>query len=310
MSRGSAAEAQVVSGDQTTETADDETPNKEELEIAWRIASRKTSKSKFTKIRNRIISLLEDASASCLLKADARVTQLDQWLDKLFDEALEVKSAVARYLDNHSSSRNSSVRSSKKSATVKSKISKSTDKQQSARISRRREERKSIRKKTAASGKSKPDNYRDTVDWVESQQNIRATTNERSQLNSNSDSVEKEIRQLEEEIKTIRAARQAVSDLQMPVMTNRQTNVELSRSTRADEGNSNKLSNHLERIHLPTFSGDKTKFEEWKARFTVCVDKTDASTMHKLIRLRSLLRGEAEELLEDLGWESSDYYSA
>ena len=32
--------------------------------------------------------------------------------------------------------------------------------------------------------------------------------------------------------------------------------------------------------------------------------------MHKLIRLRSLLRGEAEELLEDLGWESSDYYSA
>jgi hypothetical protein len=65
--------------------------------------------------------------------------------------------------------------------------------------------------------------------------------------------------------------------------------VELSRSTRADEGNSNKLSNHLERIHLPTFSGDKTKFEEWKARFTVCVDKTDASIMHKLIRLRSLL---------------------
>ncbi|CAB4040080.1 Hypothetical predicted protein [Paramuricea clavata] len=53
---------------------------------------------------------------------------------------------------------------------------------------------KVITNKTAASGKSKPDNNRDTVDWVESQQNIRATTNERSQLNSNSDSVEKEIR--------------------------------------------------------------------------------------------------------------------
>ena len=69
-----------------------------------------------------------------VLKADARVTQLDQWLDKLFDEALEVKSAVARYLDNRSSSRNSSVRSSKKSAAVKSKISKSTDKQQSGNL--------------------------------------------------------------------------------------------------------------------------------------------------------------------------------
>ena len=65
MSRGSAAEAQVVSGDQTTGTADDETPNKEELEIAWHIASRKTSKSKFTKIRNRILSLVEGAFASC-----------------------------------------------------------------------------------------------------------------------------------------------------------------------------------------------------------------------------------------------------
>ena len=114
----------MLPGDQTTGTADDEIPNKEELEIAWHIASRKKSKSKFTKIQNRIISLVEDASASCLeveqflaelkeleakleetcetylftvLKADARVTQLDQWLDKLFGEDLEVKSAVARY---------------------------------------------------------------------------------------------------------------------------------------------------------------------------------------------------------------------
>ena len=66
-----------------------------------------------------------------VLKADVRVTQLDKWLVKLYDEALEVKSAVARYLDNRSSSRNSSVASSKKSTTVKSNISKSMDKQQS-----------------------------------------------------------------------------------------------------------------------------------------------------------------------------------
>ena len=42
----------------------------------------------------------------------------------------------------------------------------------------------------------------------------------------------------------------------------------------------------------------------------MCVDKTDASILHKLVRLRSLLRGVAEELLEGLGWESINYYSA
>ena len=32
--------------------------------------------------------------------------------------------------------------------------------------------------------------------------------------------------------------------------------------------------------------------------------------MHKLIRLRLLLRGEAGEFIEGLDWESSDYFSA
>ena len=43
MSQGSAAEAQVVSGDKTTGIPVDESPKKEELEIAWHIASRKTT---------------------------------------------------------------------------------------------------------------------------------------------------------------------------------------------------------------------------------------------------------------------------
>ncbi len=250
MSQGSAAEAQVVSGDKTTGIAVDESPKKEELEIAWHIASRKTTKSKFTKIRNRILSLVDNASASCreieqfftelkdleaklegtceklwylftVLKADVRVTQLDEWLDKLYDEALEVKSAVARYLDNRSSSRNPSVASSKKSTTVKSNILKSTDKQQSDNLFKttkhempqfemptmkpalsahhkneanlntnskrlihgqqlfqdQEQGEKVITDKTVVTRKSKPDSYCDTVDWVESQQNIRAMTN-------------------------------------------------------------------------------------------------------------------------------------
>ena len=80
-------------------------------------------------------------------------------------------------------------------------------------------------------------------------------------------------REVESNLELWRALRDQ-RERQTPMRTNQRINtsltgpakVELSRSTRADEGNSNKLSNHLERIHLPTFSGDKTKFEEWKAR--------------------------------------------
>ena len=38
--------------------------------------------------------------------------------------------------------------------------------------------------------------------------------------------------------------------------------------------------------------------------FNVCVDNTSAPTIYKLVQLKSLLRGEAEELLEGLGWEA------
>ena len=67
---------------------------------------------------------------------------------------------------------------------------------------------------------------------------------------------------------------------------------------------------YLDKIPLPKFSGDKTKYEEWKARFKVCIESTSAPTIYKLVQLKSLLRGEAEELLEGLGWEDPDYECA
>ena len=63
---------------------------------------------------------------------------------------------------------------------------------------------------------------------------------------------------------------------------------------------------HLERMPLPKFSGDNTKREELKARFKVRVD----STIYKLVQLKPFVRGEAEEVLEGLGWEDPDYESA
>ena len=64
---------------------------------------------------------------------------------------------------------------------------------------------------------------------------------------------------------------------------------------------------YLAKIPLPKFSGDETKYEEWKARFKVCVDSTSAPTIYQLAQLKSLLRGEADELLKGLGWEDPDY---
>ena len=37
------------------------------------------------------------------------------------------------------------------------------------------------------------------------------------------------------------------------------------------------------------------------------MDSTSSPTIYKLVQLKSLLRGEAEELLEGLGWEDPDY---
>ena len=67
---------------------------------------------------------------------------------------------------------------------------------------------------------------------------------------------------------------------------------------------------YLDKIPLPKFSGEKTKYEDWKACFKVCVDSTNAPTIYKLVQLKSLLRGEAEELFEGLGWEDPDYECA
>ena len=40
------------------------------------------------------------------------------------------------------------------------------------------------------------------------------------------------------------------------------------------------------------------------------MDSTSEPTIYKLVLLKSLLRGEAEELLEGLGWEDPDYECA
>ena len=42
--------------------------------------------------------------------------------------------------------------------------------------------------------------------------------------------------------------------------------------------------NNLERIRIPTFSGNKTEFQHWNATFTSCVDASAVSAQFKMLR--------------------------
>ena len=60
------------------------------------------------------------------------------------------------------------------------------------------------------------------------------------------------------------------------------------------------MDKNLERIKLPKFNGDKTKFENFWATFESIVDETDEPAKYKMIRIKSCLEGKAE------GWSSPE----
>jgi len=61
-----------------------------------------------------------------------------------------------------------------------------------------------------------------------------------------------------------------------------------------------RVDRNLERIRLPKFNGDKTKFERFWATFESIVDETDEPAKYKMIRLKSCLEGKAEEAISKL----------
>ena len=66
----------------------------------------------------------------------------------------------------------------------------------------------------------------------------------------------------------------------------------------------------LERIKLPTFSGDKTKFEYFLTAFQSIVDDSDEPAKYKMIRLKACLQGKAEESISELGFSEEAYEEA
>ena len=63
----------------------------------------------------------------------------------------------------------------------------------------------------------------------------------------------------------------------------------------------------LERIKLPKFIGEKTKFEKFWATLESIVDETDEPAKYKMIRLKSCLEGKAEEAISRLGFSVEAY---
>ena len=47
----------------------------------------------------------------------------------------------------------------------------------------------------------------------------------------------------------------------------------------------------LKRISIPTFSGNKQTYQNWKAAFMACIDRTPATAEYKLLQLRQRLFG-------------------
>ena len=68
--------------------------------------------------------------------------------------------------------------------------------------------------------------------------------------------------------------------------------------------------NNLERICIPTFSGNKTEFQHWNATFTSCVDASAMSAQFKMLRLEACLAGEALETIKGLGYSEAAYEAA
>jgi len=66
----------------------------------------------------------------------------------------------------------------------------------------------------------------------------------------------------------------------------------------------------LKRVSIPVFSGDKRKYEAWKASFTACVDNAPMSSEYKLLQLRQYLSGNALKAIENLGHSAASYEAA
>ena len=66
----------------------------------------------------------------------------------------------------------------------------------------------------------------------------------------------------------------------------------------------------LERLQIPKFDGDKSKFASFWAAFSAIADETSALSKHKMLRLKACLEGKAAEAIAKLGYSDEAYEEA
>ena len=66
----------------------------------------------------------------------------------------------------------------------------------------------------------------------------------------------------------------------------------------------------LKRVEIPTFSGEKKNYQSWKAAFLSCIDSAPATGEYKLLQLRQYLFGDALKVIDSLGHSATAYEAA
>ncbi|XP_065194926.1 uncharacterized protein LOC135826224 [Sycon ciliatum] len=66
----------------------------------------------------------------------------------------------------------------------------------------------------------------------------------------------------------------------------------------------------MKKITIPTFDGDKRRFESWWAAFSTCVDKAPLTAECKMLRLRQYVQGEPLKAIDRFGYTIAAYDAA
>ena len=83
------------------------------------------------------------------------------------------------------------------------------------------------------------------------------------------------------------------------------SNVEVKEQKQHELGHD--MYKQLKRVSIPTFNGDKHKYESWKSAFNSCIDSAPATKEYKLLQLRQYLSGEALKAIDSLGHTGTSY---
>ena len=66
----------------------------------------------------------------------------------------------------------------------------------------------------------------------------------------------------------------------------------------------------LKRVQIPVFTGNKRRYQSWKAAFLACIDSAPATGEYKLLQLCQYLSGDALKVIENLGHSATAYEAA